>query len=116
MAKHPVLQKLLGWSEPKTLVHGMQFNCDACQCALLICFQGNTKPVPTPRGQIQMVIHELQSTSAAHAVNFGMYSAVSMWTKCREVISESLDPCFIGSWVFAESATEKVCDFFPHLS
>ncbi|KAJ7284566.1 hypothetical protein C8J57DRAFT_1709000 [Mycena rebaudengoi] len=89
MAKHPVLQKLLGWSEPKTLVHG------------------NTKPVPTPRGQIQMVIHELQSTSAAHAVNFGMYSAVSMWTKCREVISESLDPCFIGSWVFAESATEK---------
>ncbi|KAJ7291708.1 hypothetical protein C8J57DRAFT_1588254 [Mycena rebaudengoi] len=89
MAKHPVLQKLLGWGEPKTLVHG------------------NTKPVPTPRGQIQMVIHELQSTSAAHAVNFGMYAAELMWTKCREVISESLDPCFIGSWVFAESATEK---------
>ncbi|KAJ7808954.1 hypothetical protein B0H14DRAFT_2380144, partial [Mycena olivaceomarginata] len=27
------------------------------------------------------------------------------WNKCRSIISESLDECFVGSWVFAQSAT-----------
>ncbi|KAJ7648146.1 hypothetical protein B0H17DRAFT_1163798 [Mycena rosella] len=89
MEKHPVLQKLVGWSEPKVLVHGA------------------TKLAPLPRGQRERVRHKLGVTSAALALNFGSYSAESTWTKCSHVISESLDLCFIGSWVFAQSSTDK---------
>ncbi|KAJ7175598.1 hypothetical protein C8R46DRAFT_1249143 [Mycena filopes] len=46
---HPVLQKLLGWSEEKIL-----------------------KPEST-------------------------------WTRCSSVVGESLDQCFVGSWIFAQS-------------
>ncbi|KAJ7659979.1 hypothetical protein B0H17DRAFT_1163121 [Mycena rosella] len=89
MEKHPVLQKLVGWSEPKVLVHGA------------------TKLAPFPRGQRERVRHKLGVTSAALALNFGSYSAESTWTKCSHVISESLDQCLIGSWVFAQSSTDK---------
>ncbi|KAJ7502054.1 hypothetical protein B0H11DRAFT_1855007 [Mycena galericulata] len=89
IAKHPLLQKLLGWTENKILVHG------------------DAKLLPVPRGESQRVGHQLASTSAARANNYGLYSAESTWFKCHHVVSASLDHCFIGSWVFAESATDK---------
>ncbi|KAJ7471635.1 hypothetical protein B0H11DRAFT_1867347 [Mycena galericulata] len=89
IAKHPLLQKLLGWTENKILVHG------------------DAKPLPVPRGESQRVGHQLASTSAARANNYGLYPAESTWFKCHHVVSASLDHCFIGSWVFAESATDK---------
>ncbi|KAJ7088921.1 hypothetical protein C8R44DRAFT_836011 [Mycena epipterygia] len=89
MLKHPVLQRLLGWSESNILVHG------------------TIKLLPFPRGQKERVNHKLGDTSAVVAVNFGLYSAESTWKKCLHVISESLDQCLIGSWVFAGSATDK---------
>ncbi|KAJ7169264.1 hypothetical protein C8R43DRAFT_1155871 [Mycena crocata] len=89
MAKHPLLQKLLGWTENKVLVHGA------------------VKLVPLARGQKERVKHTLQNTNASLASNFPLYDAQSRWKKCRLVNSESLDECFIGSWVFAESATDS---------
>ncbi|KAJ6551835.1 hypothetical protein B0H19DRAFT_1297712 [Mycena capillaripes] len=85
MAEHPVLQKLLGWSSPQKLIHG------------------EAKLAPLPRGQKERVKYELRATNASLAVNFGLHSAESHWLKCRRVISESLDECFIHSWVFAVS-------------
>ncbi|KAJ7277334.1 hypothetical protein C8J57DRAFT_1060971, partial [Mycena rebaudengoi] len=88
MATHPVLQRLLGWSEGKDLV------------------QGETKLVAVVRGQKKRQIFTLQATTAAQALNFGLYPAESTWTRCVHVVSESLDQCFVGSWVFAQSDTD----------
>ncbi|KAJ7869486.1 hypothetical protein B0H14DRAFT_3579897 [Mycena olivaceomarginata] len=50
------------------------------------------KLVSLERGQKDRVSHLLESTNAAHAVNYGLYPP-----------SESLDECFIDSWVFSKS-------------
>ncbi|KAK7027218.1 hypothetical protein R3P38DRAFT_2623909 [Favolaschia claudopus] len=89
MAQHPVLQRLLGWSEQKALTHG------------------EIKLAPLKRGQKSRVIQLLESTSAAKAVNYGLYEAQSGWHACSAVVAESLDECFVGSWIFAESPTDK---------
>ncbi|KAJ7479923.1 hypothetical protein FB451DRAFT_1172006 [Mycena latifolia] len=74
---HPVLQRLLGWSDGTLL-----------------------KAV---RGQKERVQYALKTTTAARALNFGSYVPDSMWKKCTSVVSESLDDCRIGSWVFVKS-------------
>ncbi|KAJ7115359.1 hypothetical protein C8R44DRAFT_629153, partial [Mycena epipterygia] len=88
MVAHPVLQKLLGWSEDKLLKHG------------------ESKLVPLKRGQKQHSVYPLGSTSAARAVNYGLYQPDSEWRRCVSIISESLDKCLLGSWIFAQSATD----------
>ncbi|KAJ6582733.1 hypothetical protein B0H10DRAFT_2341090 [Mycena sp. CBHHK59/15] len=85
LVAHPALQKLLGWSNGALLKAGA------------------VKLVHLPRGQKERPEHALASTSAARAVNFGLYVANSKWRKCTSVVSESLDECFIGSWVFLKS-------------
>ncbi|KAJ7778754.1 hypothetical protein DFH07DRAFT_865468 [Mycena maculata] len=80
MEKHPVLQKLLGWTENKLLVHG------------------EAKLPPLPWGHKARAEHTLGATNAARALNFGIYPSESIWQKCRQVVSESLDQCFVGSW------------------
>ncbi|KAJ7812979.1 hypothetical protein B0H14DRAFT_3112205 [Mycena olivaceomarginata] len=79
LEKHPVLQKLLGWTDPKLVKHG------------------DIKVMPLTRGQKEKVTHLLHTTTAARAVNYGLYHP-----------DESLDECFIGSWVFAQSPTAQV--------
>ncbi|KAJ7803978.1 hypothetical protein B0H14DRAFT_3091910 [Mycena olivaceomarginata] len=59
-------------------------------------------------GQKESVTHLLHTTTAARAVNYGLYSPESTWTKCKWVISESLEECFVGSWVFAQSLTAQI--------
>ncbi|KAJ6615957.1 hypothetical protein B0H10DRAFT_2164767 [Mycena sp. CBHHK59/15] len=88
MAAHPVLQKLLGWSEDKLLKHG------------------ESKLVPLKRGQKQHTDYPLHSTSAAHAVNYGLYQPDSEWRMCVSLVSESLDECLLGSCIFAQSAKD----------
>jgi hypothetical protein len=66
--------------------------------------------MPLTRGQKESVTHLLHTTTAARAVNYGLYRPESTWKKCKCVISESLDECFIGSWVFAQSPTARVSD------
>ncbi|KAJ7882765.1 hypothetical protein B0H14DRAFT_2565159 [Mycena olivaceomarginata] len=73
LSEHPILQKLLGWTEKKLVNHG------------------DIKLVGLERGQKDRVSHSLESTNAAHAVNYGLYPP-----------SESLDECFIDSWVFTK--------------
>ncbi|KAJ7939500.1 hypothetical protein B0H13DRAFT_1850794 [Mycena leptocephala] len=62
---------------------------------------GEIKLVSLKRGQMARDTHSLKSTSAARALNYRAYSLESIWNKCAYVISESLDKCFIDSWVFA---------------
>lgn len=70
--------------------------------------KGHAKLLPLPRGQKERVRYKLKDTNAALATNFGTsHPPDSTWFKCRHVISASLDQCFVGSWVFAESATDK---------
>ncbi|KAJ6563158.1 hypothetical protein B0H10DRAFT_2169224 [Mycena sp. CBHHK59/15] len=82
LAAHPVLQKLLGWSEGKPLT------------------PASVKLVPIKHGQKERVQYALVDTTAAHALNFGLYSAHSKWQKF-------LDECLVGSWVFAKSDTPE---------
>ncbi|KAF7369495.1 hypothetical protein MVEN_00279300 [Mycena venus] len=82
---HPVLQKLLGWSEGKPLTHAA------------------VKLASLKRGEKDHVQYALKTTAAARALNYGHYSAESLWKKCRSVVSESLDECLVSSWVFAKS-------------
>ncbi|KAJ6560702.1 hypothetical protein B0H10DRAFT_1845560, partial [Mycena sp. CBHHK59/15] len=89
MAAHPVLQRLLGWSESKPLKHGA------------------VKLVALKRGKTVRASYKLKATSAACTLNFGMYSSESTWEKCLHVISESLDECFVGSWVFTLSGIDE---------
>ncbi|KAJ7816202.1 hypothetical protein B0H14DRAFT_3744099 [Mycena olivaceomarginata] len=74
LSEHPILQKLVGWTEKKSVNHG------------------DIRLVSLERGQKDRVSHSLESTNAAHAVNYGLYPP-----------SESLDECFIDSWVFSKS-------------
>ncbi|KAJ6611590.1 hypothetical protein B0H10DRAFT_2285157 [Mycena sp. CBHHK59/15] len=98
MAAHPVLQRLLGWSESKPLKHGA------------------VKLVALKRGKTVWANYKLKATSAARALNFGMYSSESTWEKCLHVISESLDECFVGSWVFALSGIDETSTISGRIS
>ncbi|KAJ7663620.1 hypothetical protein B0H17DRAFT_1162844 [Mycena rosella] len=85
MVQHPILQKLVGWTEKKTVK------------------QGDIRLIALKRGQKERDKCSLQSTNAVHAANYGLYTPASMWTKCVHVISESLEECFVASWVFSKS-------------
>ncbi|KAJ7162515.1 hypothetical protein C8R46DRAFT_1283536, partial [Mycena filopes] len=87
LSDHPILQKLMGWTEPSS----MKF--------------GDFKLVSVKRGEGPRPTFPLKSTTAAKAVNYGLYDPESAWNKCSFVISESLDECSLGSWVFATSPT-----------
>ncbi|KAJ7860941.1 hypothetical protein B0H14DRAFT_3084779 [Mycena olivaceomarginata] len=65
------------------------------------------KLVSLKRGQKDRPTHCLHTTTAARAVNYGLYPAESEWVKCRYVTSESLEECFVGSWIFARSPTTQ---------
>ncbi|KAJ6525374.1 hypothetical protein B0H19DRAFT_1214937 [Mycena capillaripes] len=78
--KHPILQRLVGWTPEKPLKHG------------------ETKLAPLKRGIATRPVELLKTTNAAHALNFGEYNGNSEWMRCRTVVSESLDECFVGTW------------------
>jgi hypothetical protein len=69
---------------------------------------GDIQLVSLKRGQKDRPTHFLRTTTAARAVNYGLYPAESEWVKCRYVTSESLEECFVGSWIFARSPTTQV--------
>ncbi|KAJ7362661.1 hypothetical protein DFH08DRAFT_1025021 [Mycena albidolilacea] len=79
--KHPILQRLVGWTPEKQMKHG------------------DTKLAPLKRGIRTRPVELLKSTNAAHALNFGEYSGNSEWMRCKTVVSESLDECFVGTWL-----------------
>jgi hypothetical protein len=66
------------------------------------------KLVPLKLGQKKRVQYALGATTAARALNSGLYNSQSLWDKCVPVVGESLDECFFGSWVFAKSETSEV--------
>ncbi|KAJ7723604.1 hypothetical protein B0H14DRAFT_2641787 [Mycena olivaceomarginata] len=78
--KHPILQRLVGWTPEKQMKHG------------------DTKLAPLKRGIRTRPVELLKSTNAARALNFGEYSGNSEWMRCKIVVSESLDECFVGTW------------------
>ncbi|KAJ7460434.1 hypothetical protein B0H11DRAFT_2316022 [Mycena galericulata] len=78
--KHPILQRLVGWTPEKQMKHG------------------DTKLAPLKRGVRTRPVELLKTTNAARALNFGEYSGNSEWMRCKTVVSESLDECFVGTW------------------
>ncbi|KAJ7788913.1 hypothetical protein B0H14DRAFT_2536420 [Mycena olivaceomarginata] len=101
LSEHPILQKLVGWTEKKSVNHGTTHHTSKFS-ATNAC-EGDIKLVSLERGQKDRVSYSLESTNAAHAVNYGLYPPRSVWRKCKFVVSESLDECFIDSWVFSKS-------------
>ncbi|KAJ6619148.1 hypothetical protein B0H10DRAFT_1744510, partial [Mycena sp. CBHHK59/15] len=85
--KHPILQRLHGTLNPHLNL-------------------GDTKLAPLKRGIRTQPVELLKTTNAAHALNFGEYSGNSEWMRCKTVVSESLDECFVGTWVFANSHSD----------
>ncbi|KAJ6597903.1 hypothetical protein B0H10DRAFT_2231848 [Mycena sp. CBHHK59/15] len=83
--KHPILQRLVGWTPEKPLKHG------------------ETKLVPLKRGIRRRPVELLKTTNTARVLNFGQYRGDSEWMRCKTVVSESLDECSVGTWVFAKS-------------
>jgi hypothetical protein len=67
---------------------------------------GETKLAPLKRGIRTRPFELLKTTNAARALNFGEYSGDSKWMRCKTVVSESLDECFVGTWVFAKSHSD----------
>ncbi|KAJ7926551.1 hypothetical protein B0H13DRAFT_1862185 [Mycena leptocephala] len=61
------------------------------------------KLVGLKQGQKERESYVPKSTSAVHALNYGLYDANSTWRKCVYVFSESLDECRVDSWVFPKS-------------
>ncbi|KAJ7767878.1 hypothetical protein DFH07DRAFT_866840 [Mycena maculata] len=98
ISQHPVLQRLLGLAEQKLLKHG------------------EVKFEPLKRGQKNRPNYALKSTTAATAVNYGMYEPESKWSRCSSVVGESLDECFVGSWIFAQSVTDANCTISGRIS
>ncbi|KAJ7120082.1 hypothetical protein C8R44DRAFT_736938 [Mycena epipterygia] len=78
--KHPILQRLVGWAPEKRMKHG------------------DTKLAPLQRWIRTRPVELLKTTNAARALNFGEYSGNSEWMRCKTVVSESLDECFVGTW------------------
>jgi hypothetical protein len=68
---------------------------------------GSIKLAAIKRGAKARADHPLKEITAVQALSYGFYTAESTWNKCRLII-ESLDKCFVGSWVFAQSATGLV--------
>ncbi|KAJ7688946.1 hypothetical protein B0H14DRAFT_3668449 [Mycena olivaceomarginata] len=89
MSAHPMLKKLLGWTEEKLLK------------------LGDTKIVPLKHGLKVRPPLLLKDTTATHALNYGHYTPGSNWMRCTSVVSQSLDECFVGSWIFAQSAIDE---------
>ncbi|KAJ7703890.1 hypothetical protein B0H17DRAFT_1157051 [Mycena rosella] len=105
MVDHPILQNLVGWTEKKPVKHVIAISSFP-ESPTNPCFAGDVKLTPVKRGQKEREKCSLQSTNAACAANYGLYTAASVWTKCIHVISESLDQCLVSSWVFAESPVD----------
>ncbi|KAJ6528843.1 hypothetical protein B0H19DRAFT_1083184 [Mycena capillaripes] len=78
LVEHPILQALVGWTEPKLVKPG------------IVLFHLN---------------FPLLWLSHSRALNYGQYAAESEGYKCENIASESLDDCVVGSWVFATSPT-----------
>ncbi|KAF7347997.1 hypothetical protein MSAN_01751800 [Mycena sanguinolenta] len=87
--KHPILQRLVGWTPEKPRE------------------QGETKLAPLKRGVSSRPVELLKTTNAARALNFGQYNGDSEWMRCKTVVSESLDECSVGTWVFAKSHADE---------
>ena len=56
----------------------------------------------------------LSVTQAHHAVNYSSYSPHLIWFKGKEAVSDNLDECTIGSWIFARSPID-VNIIFSHV-
>ena len=59
----------------------------------------------------------LSSTKACHAVNYLSYSPHLTWFKGKKAISNTLDECTVGSWIFAKSQINVciICRFQEHI-
>ncbi|KAJ7637552.1 hypothetical protein DFH06DRAFT_1302543 [Mycena polygramma] len=89
LSERPILQTLLGWTDPKALVQG------AVRLEPLKRVKG--RPTP-PRSQFK-----LSETDARTAINIGTYEVNSSWRRCINVISKSGDVCPVACWVYAIS-------------
>ncbi|KAJ7734971.1 hypothetical protein B0H14DRAFT_3613787 [Mycena olivaceomarginata] len=78
MSAHPMLQKLLGWTEEKLLKHG------------------HTKLLPLKRGLKVRPPLSIRDTTAVHALNYGHYTPEPNWIRCTSVSAIDKDSTISG--------------------
>ncbi|KAF7312000.1 hypothetical protein MIND_00211900 [Mycena indigotica] len=83
LEKHPILQKLLGWTPQKSADIGV------------------VKLTPLGRAEDERILRQLSATTAATATNYRDYISNSGWDSGKSFICQSQDECRVGSWVFA---------------
>ncbi|KAJ6589471.1 hypothetical protein B0H19DRAFT_892628, partial [Mycena capillaripes] len=86
LSQHPILQTLLGWTNPKQLKQG--------SVKLMPLKRVNGQPTPTRQE------FKLAQTDAKIAMNIGSYDVESVWQRCKSVVSRSRDECPLLSWVY----------------
>ncbi|KAJ7033584.1 hypothetical protein C8F04DRAFT_1395981 [Mycena alexandri] len=94
LTERPILQALLGWTNPKSLQQG------AVRLTPLKRIKGKATP---PRPNVK-----LADTKAKTAINIGEYTINSTWQHCINVVSKSKDICPLASWVYAISPVTNV--------
>ena len=102
--RRPVLQKLVGWNDPKPLEKGKCIS-RLVSTDTTTMFAASIRFAPLPKGsksKIRMGI-KLDETKASKAVNLASFDSNIKWTPCTYVVSESQDKCNVGGWVFAKS-------------
>ncbi|KAI0682322.1 hypothetical protein BC835DRAFT_1424616 [Cytidiella melzeri] len=84
LVKHPLLQRLVGWSP--TTVKSV----------------GASKAKPLKQGMKTRPIVQLSKTKAPHTLNYCSFVATSEWIEGISFVTQSKDDCTVGPWVFAE--------------
>ncbi|KAH9915819.1 uncharacterized protein B0H18DRAFT_939590 [Fomitopsis serialis] len=78
----PMLQTMLGWSDPAHLK------------------PASVRLVPNSHSRPAVDLLAL----ASHALNIAEFKPLAGWLKCASAVSQSLDECFDGSWIYADSS------------
>jgi hypothetical protein len=108
LPQHPVLQRLLGWTDKRSLTSGV-FVCAFSSRMQLNMGSGSTKLRPLPPKTHEHPTVCLKDLSCVLiAINYASFEADSQWKRCISVVTEALDESKIGSWVFFKSALEPV--------
>ncbi|KAJ7450480.1 hypothetical protein B0H11DRAFT_2161827 [Mycena galericulata] len=89
LAERPILQALLGWTNPK----------EAEQGSVKLQPVKRLKGPPTP----SRPDFKLMDTDAKTAINISSYGPETIWKRCINVVSKARDICPVSSWVYAIS-------------
>lgn len=119
LARHPIIQRLIGWNQPEVVDAGEPKFVLCIAQILNVTTLGDAKPKPLARGTKTRTTLLLADTTAKDAINYGTYSTSmqTSWIPAQSVISQAKDRCATGAWVFFTSPIDVCISLeIPHNS